>query len=47
MCNKCERLHSELFPNHSKIKINNKDTQDLMLDICQEKNHGNELNYFC
>ena len=47
MCNKCERLHSELFPNHSKIEISNKDTQDLMLDICQEKNHGNELNYFC
>ena len=47
MCNKCERLHSELFPNHSKIEISNKDDQDLMLDICQEKNHGNELNYFC
>ena len=47
MCNKCEKLHSELFLNHPQIKIDNKITQDLLICICQEKNHRNELNYFC
>ena len=45
--NKCEKLHSELFPNHPPIKIDNKINQDFLISICQEKNHLNELNYFC
>ena len=47
MCNKCEKLHSELFLNHQIIKIDKKDTKDLLITLCQEKNHQNELNYFC
>ena len=47
MCNKCEKLHSELFFEHIPIKIDHKINQDLLVNICQEKNHRNELNYFC
>ena len=47
MCNKCEKLHSELFPDHVPIKIEHKINQDLLASVCQEKNHRNELNYFC
>ena len=47
MCNKCEKLHSELHLEHIPIKIDNKINQNLLSCICQEKNHRNELNYFC
>ena len=47
MCNKCEKHHSELFPNHNPIKLEKgKDTGELFL-FCKEKNHKDELNYFC
>ena len=47
ICNKCEKLHSELFHNHSKIKIDKKNNQDFFTGLCPEKNHKNELNFFC
>ena len=37
MCNKCEKHHSELFPNHNPIKLEKgKDTGELFL-FCKEK----------
>ena len=47
MCNKCDKLHSELFLNHPQLKIDKKGNQDFFTGICQEKNHRNELNYIC
>ena len=47
MCSKCEKFHSELFNNHSSIKIDKKNNQDFFTGICKEKNHLNELNFFC
>jgi len=47
MCNKCEKLHSELFHNHLPIKIDKNNNQDFFTGICPEKNHNSELNYFC
>ena len=46
MCNKCEKHHIELFQNHHSNnldKINN----DIFTGFCKEKNHIDELNYFC
>ena len=37
MCNKCEKLHSELFHNHPQIKIDNINNQDFFTGICPEK----------
>ena len=46
-CNKCEKLHSGLFnDNHHQCKIGN-DITEIFTGLCKEKNHLNELNYFC
>ena len=48
MCNKCEKLHSELFSNHFSIKIEkDKNIYDLFTGLCTEENHSIELKYFC
>ena len=48
MCNKCEKLHSELFLNHNQLRNDKiKDLSDIFTGFCSEKNHPNELNYFC
>ena len=47
MCSKCEKFHSELFNNHSQIKIDKKNNQNFFTGICQEKDHLNELKFFC
>ena len=46
MCNKCEKLHSELFQNHHIIPLD-KDKKDLFSGFCKEKNHFEKLEYFC
>ena len=46
LCNKCEKLHSELFDNHHTFQLDN-DIDELFTGFCQEKNHPNELNYHC
>ena len=46
MCNKCEKLHSELFKNHHQYKLD-KNLKDIFTGYCKEKNHINELEYFC
>ena len=48
MCNKCEKLHSELFENHNLFKIEKgKDINEIFTGFCKEKNHNCELKYFC
>ena len=46
MCNKCEKIHSELFQNHKKFNID-KDTSEIFTGYCKEENHLEKLNYFC
>ena len=48
MCNKCVKNHSELFKNHNQIKLEkSSDKSILFTGICEEKNHKDELKYFC
>ena len=46
MCHKCEKSHSELLENHHPYKLD-KDIKDIFTGFCKEKNHINELEYFC
>ena len=47
MCNKCDKHHSELFNDgHHQYKIDN-DMTEIFTGLCKEKNHLNELSYFC
>ena len=46
MCNKCEKLHSQLFKSHCQIKLD-KDINDIFTGFCSEKSHSTELKYFC
>ena len=46
LCNKCEKLHSELFKNHHTFQLDI-NFNELFTGFCKEKNHKNELNYFC
>ena len=48
MCHKCEKLHSDLFLNHKKIKIEKeKKIEEIFTGLCEEENHPYELKYFC
>ena len=48
MCNKCEKLHSGLFPNHHQKQLEkNKNINEIFTGLCKEKNHLYELKYFC
>jgi len=48
MCNKCDNYHLEIFQNHHQIKIDkNNYNLDIFTGLCNEKNHIDELNYFC
>ena len=42
MCNKCEKLHDELFKENHKKCLN-----QIYTGICEEKNHLMKLEYFC
>ena len=46
MCNKCEKRHSEIFPNHQLYKLD-KDFNKIFTGFCKQLNHKSELNYFC
>ena len=46
MYNKCEKLHSELVKKHHQYKLD-KNLKDIFTGYCKEKNHINELEYFC
>ena len=48
MCNKCDKFHTEIFPNHIYIKLEKgKDINELFTGFCKEKNHRDKLIYFC
>jgi len=48
MCNKCDKFHSEMFQNHNPIKLEKgSDIRELFTGFCKEKNHRDELQYFC
>ena len=45
ICNKCLIHHNELFNNHL---INNLEKDiEIFIDLCQEKNHHNKLEFYC
>ena len=46
MCNKCENLHTKLFPYHKVFK-SDKDINEIFIAHCQEEGHYNKLEYFC
>ena len=46
MCNKCNIYHSELFKNHRLYNDYNNSNNNFT-GLCLEKNHFNELKYFC
>ena len=48
MCNKCEKLHFDLFNNlHQNHIIIDKNINEAFSGICTEENHTVELIYFC
>ena len=47
MCNKCENQYTEICKNHIKYKFDNKNQKDIFIGYCLEKNHLDELKYFC
>ena len=47
MCNKCENQYSERCKNHTKTKFDNNEQKDTFIGFCLEKNHLDELLYFC
>ena len=46
MCNKCEKTHLEICKEHHQFKLD-KNIKDIFTGFCKEKNHINELMYFC
>ena len=46
MCNKCINQHNGLFDNHNEYNLD-KNLKEKFIEICQEKNHTNKLEYFC
>ena len=50
MCNKCEKLHSELFQNKKHNQINlekGKDIAEIFTGFCKKKQHNLGLQYYC
>ena len=46
MCNKCEKLHLELFKNHHQCNID-KNKNNIYTGLCKEKNHPYKVDYYC
>ena len=47
MCNKCEKLHSDLFQKHNSIKLEKgKDITELFTGFCKKNKHKDELIFF-
>ena len=46
MCNKCENIHKKLCYNHSPYNLK-ENINEIFTGICKEKNHLNDLDYFC
>ena len=46
MCNKCEKMHSNLLPQHHPLNLN-EDIKDIFTGFCKEENHPNKFQFFC
>ena len=46
MCNKCEKHHISIFPNHNSINLD-KDINSIFTVYCKVENHQIKLDYFC
>ena len=46
ICNKCEKHHLSLFPDHKPLKLD-KDITNTFTGFCKLENHQNELYFFC
>ena len=46
MCNKCQNLHRQLFPDHQKLLLD-KNQDEIFTGICTEQEHQIKLSYFC
>ena len=46
MCNKCENIHQKLCINHFPYSVK-ENINEIFTGICKEKNHLNDLEYFC
>ena len=46
MCNKCEKIHSNLCQNHHTFN-SNENLNEIFTGFCLKENHYNELKYFC
>jgi len=46
MCNKCDKVHSDLCTNHLEYIIN-ENINDFFSEICQEEKYHSKLCYFC
>ena len=48
LCNKCQNnFHSKIFSNHQINNLSHEKKDDIFTSICYEKNHLNQLEYFC
>ena len=46
VCNKCDKNHSGFFENHHTLPLD-KEIDEFFTGYCKEKNHPNEINFFC
>ena len=46
MCNKCDKYHFNIFPNHQLISMD-KDISQIFTWFCKEVHHQDELYYYC
>ena len=46
MCNKCEKHHLSIFPNHQPISLE-KDISQIFTGLCKVEGHQIELDYYC
>ena len=47
ICHKCQNFHSEFFEDHVPINLDEKNNDDLFINICEQKNHNNKLEFYC
>ena len=45
ICNKCLNYHQGFFENHHYNNLD--DNKEIFIDICKEKNHSKELEFYC
>ena len=46
MCNKCEKIHSNLCPSHHPFNLD-KNINEIFTGFCKEIDHNGELKYYC